>query len=814
MKAITRHLRRFRLEKRGLSNVLVVMLSLILITVIVANVVLWSYQMSQFDWERSQENVKIQNVKPLSLRLENSNLIGTFTEEKTLGGEWKSHSENYTLLGGTQLVSGEVSNLWDEDDNYMKFRSRVSGVTYYFVTKETAYTVSSTQYSDYLSLSFQSENQADYLVLGYIELTCSSTSRQAHAQFVQDSTVLARYMDRPKIANSEVMPQMFAYIYKGTGDNVTFKWQIAVSSLGASVTAQRGGIYVIRLDNLPNIEYTRDGYSPAEQQNVDNVWGNAQGDTYEVTINPSTAGYYLIWASAKVESDSTSSSVSVRLNIDNGLEYVPYLIGGESTWSYARIEDTSTSEEHCFAIVAVRYFTAGSHSIKFQIADVDATASADWQYISLLAIRLTDVFEFYTNSTVTQAQTTQTVLQTYTSLNIPSERAGNYLILGGITTRGSSTSFAYETALAIDDVVYGRQQITPQDIYDYVPKVFIQNITLNSNPHTIATKYRTLNSAMTVYVKNSDILAIRLPPPRHIAEVEFIGDGGSEEWLTLNWTADGKCTTDNVATTFQLYRTDGYPNSGDGYVSIMMGTSDTTISQTITVNATSFRDPTTGKWKLKVKAVKETLSPFELWLDFIELKAQLEEKTYSLFIKGDFTINLTKYPVENISSIGINISLKASDTGEGWLLEAYNWMDQRYDIIAAFPPTLHFKDYAVSLGDSWQCYINPNNGTVRIALRDENSDSTPTTVSINTFTLEATLKYGVVLTLKNEGASTVHIVAIWVTTRKTHIRYDADFFISPGETVDYAWENIPLPMEDFTVKIVTERGNMAVFSRS
>ncbi|MEM2463333.1 MAG: hypothetical protein QXY07_01455, partial [Candidatus Bathyarchaeia archaeon] len=265
---------------------------------------------------------------------------------------------------------------------------------------------------------------------------------------------------------------------------------------------------------------------------------------------------------------------------------------------------------------------------------------------------------------------------------------------------------------------------------------------------------------------------------------------------------------------FQLFRTDGYPNSGDGYVSIMMSTSDITISQTITVNATSFRDPTTGKWKLKVKAVKETLSPFELWLDFIELKAQLEEKTYSLFIKGDFTINLTNYPVENISSIGINISLKASDTGESWLLEAYNWMDQRYDIIAAFPPTLYFKDYTVSLGGSWQCYINPNNGTVRVALHDENLDSTPTTVSINTFTLEATLKYGAVLTLKNEGASTVHIVAIWVITRKAHVRYDADFFISPGETVDYARENIPLPMEDFIVKIVTERGNMAVFSRS
>lgn len=38
------------------------MLSLILIVIIVANVVLWSYQMNQFDWERIQEKIEILNV--------------------------------------------------------------------------------------------------------------------------------------------------------------------------------------------------------------------------------------------------------------------------------------------------------------------------------------------------------------------------------------------------------------------------------------------------------------------------------------------------------------------------------------------------------------------------------------------------------------------------------------------------------------------------------------------------------------------------------------------------------------------------------
>lgn len=812
MKAAIRRLRKLKGDRRGLSNVLVVMLSLILITVIVANVILWSYQMSQFDWQRTQENVRVSNVEPLSLRLENSSLIGSFTEERTADVEWRFHPDALNPIGGV-VVSGTVDDLRNDDGNYMKIRSLPVGAVYYFATTETASTVSSPQYSDYLSLTFQAENQADYLVLGYIELTCSSTSRQAHAQFVQGSTVLSRYMDRPRVANSEVMPQMFAYLYRGAGSSVTFKWQIAVSSSDASATALRGRIYAIRLDDLPNAEYVS-FYDGGERANMDNVWGNLQFDTYEITVNPSTAGYYLIWASAKVESDSTSSSVSVRLNIDDGMEYIPYLIGGESTWSYARIEDTSTNEEHCLAIIAVRYFTPGTHSIKFQIADIDTNPSADWQYVSLLAVRLTDVFEFYANSTVMQAQTTQTALQTYASLTIPPERAGDYLILGGITTRGSSTGYAYETALTIDNVIYGRQQIMPQDTYDYVPKVFMQNITLDSNSHIIATKYRTLNSAMTVYVKNSDVLAIRLPPPKRVVEVEFAGDSNLEEWTSLSWTVNGKCTIDGVNTTFQLYQVNGYPNSGDGFNFTIMGPSDITVSQTITVNATSFRDPATSAWKLKITAVKTTSTPFELWLDLIELKAQLESKTYSLSIQGDFTLNLTKYSIENISIVEINIRFKANDTGEYWTLEAYNWTSNSYNVIDTLPPALYPKDYTIILSNRWQCYVNPYNGTIKLVFHDESPDTVPTTLKVDSFTVKAVLKQGAIFTLKNEGAATVHIVALWITTAKSHKRYSLDFYINPGETVDYIREDVLLPSGDFTIKVVTELGNMAVFSRS
>jgi hypothetical protein len=60
LQAITRRLKR---GKRGISTVIVVMLSLVLLVIIVGNVVLWSYQMNQLDIDRMQETITITDVK-------------------------------------------------------------------------------------------------------------------------------------------------------------------------------------------------------------------------------------------------------------------------------------------------------------------------------------------------------------------------------------------------------------------------------------------------------------------------------------------------------------------------------------------------------------------------------------------------------------------------------------------------------------------------------------------------------------------------------------------------------------------------------
>ena len=99
---------RLKRDRRGVSNIIVVALSLVIILVIVSNIVLWSYEMNQLDWEKMKEDIAIVDVMP---------------NRET----WSYNPSGYTLGGSTSWLSGDVSNLTSDDGVYMAFRSYYSG---------------------------------------------------------------------------------------------------------------------------------------------------------------------------------------------------------------------------------------------------------------------------------------------------------------------------------------------------------------------------------------------------------------------------------------------------------------------------------------------------------------------------------------------------------------------------------------------------------------------------------------------------------------------------------------------------------------
>ena len=73
---------------------------------------------------------------------------------------------------------------------------------------------------------------------------------------------------------------------------------------------------------------------------------------------------------------------------------------------------------------------------------------------------------------------------------------------------------------------------------------------------------------------------------------------------------------------------------------------------------------------------------------------------------------------------------------------------------------------------------------------------------------------GTSMDIENTGPLSSHIVAVWISTSTSHQRYDADLFLNSGESVTYDRDDIEFPKDAFVARVVTERGNIAIFSEN
>jgi hypothetical protein len=69
-------------------------------------------------------------------------------------------------------------------------------------------------------------------------------------------------------------------------------------------------------------------------------------------------------------------------------------------------------------------------------------------------------------------------------------------------------------------------------------------------------------------------------------------------------------------------------------------------------------------------------------------------------------------------------------------------------------------------------------------------------------------------TFQNRGSVTTDLVSLWIDNSTIHQRYDIDLYINAGESVNYTCTDITLVDNASTVKIVTERGTISVFTPS
>jgi len=375
-----------------------------------------------------------------------------------------------------------------------------------------------------------------------------------------------------------------------------------------------------------------------------------------------------------------------------------------------------------------------------------------------------------------------------------------------------ANSVNLDTSWSTVSTTYSWTHYTIADETDFLEVDYYAHVTNGqANKHV----YLRIDDSSLPIDDQTRLVGIMLPSA-YAVEVELAGSSNTQDWQSLTWTIDSAFTIGILNVTLQLYNynTNEYPTTGDGYISyISSSTSNTdeTKNQTITLNLTRFRS-LTGEWKIRMLAVKETISQFDLKVDWVEFGVT-SPNSYTLDVTGEFVLDLSIFPLAYVRSIEIQILYRANDSLENWCLRAYNWTEGEYSY-TGFNSTEHlpatdFTYYETNLTNAWQSYVQ-SNGTIRAKFCDKEPDSNQTTIDIDFLGVRIIID-GAKFRLKNKGSATSRIVAIWVINATTHNRYDANFFLNSGEKADYIRADIFLPTDNFIIKVVTERGNIEVF---
>jgi hypothetical protein len=356
---------------------------------------------------------------------------------------------------------------------------------------------------------------------------------------------------------------------------------------------------------------------------------------------------------------------------------------------------------------------------------------------------------------------------------------------------------------------------------------FSQNITVNptyfrDSYGNWAMKIRIAKATVEPFDWRGDLVRFAdTHPTEFTCEVEFTGTANTLNWTQFTWIVDSALTTGSVNVTWQLYNytADSYSTSGDGYlfyISNAAAGTDETYSQTITENLTDFRD-SDGNWRIKIKGVKavDTESQFYFNVDLVGLSAE-PVRNYWLLISTTFSIDLLAYPPNHIRGIQISIRYNVTEAAEKWFLEAYNWTASSFsrvgfnDTDGHQPIQNNWNTFTISVTDDWMDYMQ-GNSTGLIEFYDGGLNANQTVVEID-FLGVTPLIDGVRLELRNMGSLTTHVVSLWVIDSTSHQRYDVNFFLNLGEEKTYVNMDVILPEGNFVVKVVTERGNTAVFA--
>jgi hypothetical protein len=789
------------------------MLSLVLVVIIVGNVVLWNFQMNQFDLDRMQETLSVMNATRMddapwvpaqtdfTINI-GTKVSGSWTDTTALDGSYESFMEaptgvysynpsNYVLGGSTTHVSGSTADLTSNDGNYMNFRSYSSLEVDYAESLETSSTTS-TKYQDKVTISFTPEVTADFVIIATAEVQGSNRWYQAKAQLTVNSAVCQELTYTLKDYSDWYPFNGLKRLTLNSGSNYKIQIKFCTSNSAAYAYIRNARVIVLNLQS----EY-------AESEKISTTSSTNWQDKATLTFEPSSSGEYLVIATANYQSSYTSNDVYIRLVQDDKIVHTDN--SGRNEWD--------TTANYNFGVMRQVTLDASKHEFKIQYCSSSTYGDAGVTYAHIVALDLSQFADAHYAEDETESSPPGSYYWTDKVVNTYKAESGDYLILGSISYKSGSTY----SSVGLDFQTEGnsRQQtlVEHRSWNDYESVFFMTKQSLSAGGKTDSIKW--MGENYNARVKNARLISCKLPASTQTVEVELTGNASSISWTQVEWTTDLSFTTPDVATTLQLYNYNAsqYSTSGDGYIADIIGETDTTKNQQITAAATNFRDAN-GNWKVKLTGSKTAAVPFELKIDWAELEATTSD-VYRLDISNDFSTGVSADSRDSITSIDILLYYNVTENAEKWFLKAYNWAtasfsDAGFSTTSGSQPALDERnEYAITVTGNCADYIS-DAGEIRLKFFDEGLTTNQTVVDVD-FLGVRTVAGGTQLEIKNSSPLTIHVVAVWITDAATHQRYTVNWFLNAGETANCT-VGASLPQTAFVAKVVTERGNVAVFS--
>jgi len=813
-------IKRLKRDRRGVSNVIVVMLSLILIVIIVANVVLWSYQMNQFDWEKIQENITILDVT---------------SNQETLS----YNPSGYALGGSTSWLSGDISDLTLDDSVCMTFRSYYSGTdTSDFVDNNTSDVDSSGDKGTHSNFSAQqagpdsvfdvlTEQNTNSIVLEQVTVsseqsttntawtdfpaasvaftpnslteewlifvtadTRSASTSENRARFRYDVNGVPRGemgVQQGTTSTSPVDPYNIYFHFTritGVTSQQTVKFQFQASSW-ATAYARNIHILCIRLD-AAGVEYIEmNGDTP--------ITGSQTLATLQFT-SPSS-GDYIVAYCVLVSELPIGGGAETWLDYDSGTSLYP---DAWSTPNTMRIyTDRDQFEPHGLFTKINLNTIQHTFRVQAQLRTAGDTSTARDVRIVAFRVDAFDLLEFDEDTAASSTSGANTVRSTVNMLDPGEQR--DYLILAGIHTISNGTSSREAGGIEIDDIFVqrkGDQRLS----YSQIARIasHYAYVKTSSTSFKVETTYGTGGTGSdTIYSKQSVIYVLRIPRNFELdleaqwtdaayglpnAELcIFGGTMGSEDIMVDLWNGSA---WRNVFTDL---------SSGWNNVTV----SSYLESSTFTIrfqDGMKTGDTAKDSWDIDVTLL-------HIWSDEHTVEVEL---TGSSDMRDWSQLNWTVDSAWTISSVNVTLQLYSYTFG-GYPTSGNGYMTYTSDNT---PNTDENKSQTININ---AMHFRNTTGHWKMKITGVKATDTQFDFKADWIEFKAS-KLEALFTFENKGPLTSHLVSLWINNSTHHQRCEINIFINSGDTESYNRNDISLPNKPYTVKVVTERGNTAVFT--